>query len=250
MKSNIATPGMCLSVGARIATKLGAIEADYELVETFLKEGEGHPFFRVISDYFVRKLTVSAPPSEILAMLRYWEAFYAKFFGIEIDLSSVPVPEKKAGFDRLIVIARGICLNRVWNAHKGREIQTWQWWSGPIEKVMQKSERGIVKSSYAFWVRNGQEGDAEMMNLSAEMIAESADKIEVETILERLVHGLKYFDETGQHLDVKSVTLCARSRFADGDVPSVYRDYDGRVCVNGYNPSGRDSCLRARQAVR
>ncbi len=242
---------MCLSAGARFATKLGSIEAPHDLVDAFLKEGDSHPFYQAIIEYFASKPSViqDLTPWTVSALMN-WRDFYQKYFGIDLDTTSIRIPEKVNGFDRLVVIAKGVRLNQVWNIYKDREIPTWQWWSGSLENAMQESERGSVKRSYAFWVRDSQEADDEMKNISAEMIANGEEKIDVENLLERLVHGLKFWDETKKHLDVNNITLCASSRYADGLVPFVGRLDGSRVFVGGYDPSYRYSCLRARQAVR
>ncbi len=249
MNTNIANPGMCLSAGARFATKLGSIGASHDLVDAFLKDGD-NLFYQAIEEHFAPKQLVNQPHSpEVMSVLANWRDFYKKIFDIDLDVSTIRIPEKVNGFDRLIVIAKGIRLNQVWNMHEELEIPTWKWWSGSLEKAMQATERGTVKSSYAFWVRDGQEADEEMKNLSADMIAGSEKKIDTETLLERLVHGLKFWDETKKHLDVNNITLCASSRCADGLVSGV-RLGGGRVRVSWCSPSFRAPRLRARQAVR
>jgi len=245
---NTTNPGQCLSAGARFATFLGSIGASSESVDAFIKNGS-HPFYATITAQFGPKPVVNLPiSSEVAKVLENWRAFYQKFFGIEVDLSALRIPEKVEGFDRLIVIVKGLRLNQVWNVHKERDIPRWQWWTGSLEKKMQESERGQVKETYAFWVRYMVEADEDLKNLSAVEIAEQ--KIDTENLLERLVHGLKYFDETGKHLDVSNITLCASSRYADGDVPFVGRDSDGDVSVYRYGVQSVFSDLHARRAVR
>lgn len=53
------------------------------------------------------------------------------------------------------------------------------------------------------------------------------------TLRERLLFELAYFNETGNHLDIKGVTFCSGSRYADGDVPNVHW-YSGRERVRVY----------------
>jgi hypothetical protein len=255
MKTNIiiASPGACLSAGSRFATYLGSIGASEEAVSTFNGASTDHPFYLEIAKHFGQKLADAPQFSiEVVKALEGWKAFYRKFFDVEVDLSSIRIPEKAEGIDRLIVIAKGIRLNQVWNIHEEREIPRWQWWNGALEKNMQESERGTVKQTYAIWVHDAQEAidadEALLKELSAVVIAER--KIDTENLLERLVHGLKFFDETSKHLDVKGVTLCASSRFADGDVPGVARGCGGDVFVDGCDPRHSFPCLRPRRAVR
>ena len=249
---NTTNPGQCLSAGARFATFLGSIGASSESVVSFIKDGN-HPFYAMITEQFGLKPAVNLPvSSEVTKTLESWKVFYQKFFGIELDSSALRIPEKVEGLDRLIVIAKGLRLNQVWNVHEEREIPRWQWWNGSLERAMQESERGLVKQAYAIWVRDVQEAidvDEELLKeLPAETIADR--KIDTENLLERLVHGLKFFDETGKHLDVKGVTLCASSRYSGGDVPYVDRDDDGSVGVDGYGVQNSYPRLRARRAVR
>ena len=201
-------------------------------------------FTTTISEALLPKVSIS----DVSGVLGDWQDFYKKFFGLTLDLSGLQIPERVEGFDRLIVISKGIHLNQVWNVHEKRDIPRWQWWTGSLEKAMQESERGQVKETYAFWVRDAVEADEDLKNLSAVEIAEQ--KIDTENLLERLIHGFKHFDETGKYLDVINVTLCASSRYADGSVPYVYRDSGGYVNVHRYNPQRSGAVLRARRAVR
>jgi len=246
---NKATPAQCLSAGARFATFLGSIGATEEVVSAFNKANAGHPFYDAIAEHFAPKPVVVIPYSEeVFKAFDDWKAFYQKFFGIELDVTGIKIPAHVEGFDRLVIIAKGVRLNRVWNVHEERNIPRYQWWNGALENAMQVSERGEVKETYAFWVRNVVEADEDMKNISAETIAER--KLDTENLIERLVHGLKFFDETGNHLDVKNVTLCASSRFAGGDVPRVYRLAGGSVDVYGCVVGRFSPRLRARRAVR
>ena len=187
-------------------------------------------------------------PNETALMLGDWRSFYRRFFKIDLKLSELRIPAHIEGFDRLIIIPTGISIDLVVRAHIDRSIPFWKWCAGNLESVMQESERGVIKTSRVLWVRDGQEADEELKNLSAEMIAEQ--KIDTENLFERLVHGLKFYDETGEHLDVTNVTLCAGSRYAVGDVPRVHRGGDGEVDIDGFHPSSRYPWLRARQTVR
>jgi len=70
------------------------------------------------------------------------------------------------------------------------------------------------------------------------------------TLEERLVYELKYFEETGNHLDIKNWTLCAGSCYSDGFVPGVYWvSVAGELVVGGFSPGDRGGVLRSRAAV-
>jgi hypothetical protein len=92
------------------------------------------------------------------------------------------------------------------------------------------------------------EADEENKNLSANQLKEQNHK--GITLLERLLLGLGYFLATGQHLDVKNITLCAGSRSSDGHVPYVGWDSsDRRVFVTWFYPDDHSVYLRSRSAV-
>lgn len=97
----------------------------------------------------------------------------------------------------------------------------------------------------ARYFKNVKEADKELKNKSAEDLQEEG--IECITLRERLIFELLYFKETGKHLDVSNVTLCAGSRYQDGHVPSVGWDSGrGLLGVVAFNPQGADDRLRAR----
>ena len=235
------------SLAGSLATRINSLGLSQERIDG-IKRG-AHPEFWKHFDQLMRGdvelvetiRRIMDPSSEI----QDWQDFYQKFFGLAVDLSGVRVPE---GLERTVYIAMGISINAAVKAHRDRNIPFWKYCDGDLESVIQKSERGPVAASYAIRVKSGQEADEDLKNRSAEMIAEQ--NINTENLLERLVHGLKYYDETGKHLDVKNVTLCASSRFSYGSVPFVYRSGDGSVRVYWYFPLHRYDSLRARRAVR
>ena len=92
------------------------------------------------------------------------------------------------------------------------------------------------------------EADKEHTNKSANDL----DKLGVKgiTLRERLILESQYFHETGKHLDIGNVTLCAGSRGFDGGVPGVDWGTASRgLCVHWCSPDDRNARLRARAAV-
>ena len=198
---------------------------------------------RTIGEEIARVLRGSELPAEVIAD---WTAFYQKI-DIEVDLTGLVLPDYEKGFDRLIVIPRGLTLNPVWAAcQKVFAGKTWSAYGDDLDASVPVNDR-MSTASYAIRVRERVEADEELKNLSANDLKKK--KIAGITLLERLVYGLKYFDETGNHLDRENRTLCSGSRRSGGDVPDVDLDSDGRVHVGWYNPSGSDDNLRARSVV-
>ncbi len=171
--------------------------------------------------------------------------FYRKHFGIE--LGDVKIPEKtpkQAEFSRLIVVAEGLTNNQVYDACRKR-FKCYRY-SDDLNESVPTSERDPKNGSYAIWVRDPVEADEIHKNKSAEMIKK--ENLKTETLLERMLHELVYFSETGNHLDVNNWTLCSGSRYSDGNVPFADWD-DSRFRVSWTYVRDRCDGLRCREVI-
>lgn len=182
--------------------------------------------------------------SNISAIIDGWQSFYKEFFGIELDFSKINIPEKQQGFDRLIVIAKGFTPRQVFEICQ-KNFPCWCY-AGDLDKKTQGRNDREPIDHYAIWVRERREADEELKNLSAEDLEKK--NIKGITLLERLLLELKFWDETGEHLDVKNITLCAGSRYSNGNVPNADWN-DGRFKVNWSGPWDGLLRVRARVAV-
>lgn len=164
-----------------------------------------------------------------------WEKFYKKEFGLTVYLSKVTVPDNPGGMDRVLVIAKGVTLGMVIVALRNYfQVRVYR---DDLDAAITRNERDPENGSYAIRVRDYVEADEELKNLSADDV--KARTLTTETLLERLIHELKYFLETGKHLDNANWTLCAGSRYADGGVPFVYWSPDDRWLGVDWCPAGR-----------
>ncbi len=149
------------------------------------------------------------------------EKIYREYFGIEVDFSLVLIPPKPEGNRRLLFNAEGMTCNRAATTYdhvlraQNREWKLWKW-TYDLDGALVQNAR-TPTTSYAYWVRDGQEPDEEYRNKSTRM-ADLGGTIG-ETLLECLIHGVVYFIETKRHLDEKGDTLCTGSREAGGGVP-------------------------------
>lgn len=175
-----------------------------------------------------------------------WVDFYQTHFGISLDGSGIIVPEHHADFDRLVVVGSGVSLNRTYEAMK-EKFTSWKWCLGDLENAMEESSRGCVGATYAIWVRDDAEADENLRNVPASSVECPCD---TETLLERLLHGFKYWAETGCHLDVKTYTWCPASRHADGSIPRVFRSGNGGVGIDKSCAEDEISLVGARRVVR
>lgn len=179
-------------------------------------------------------------------VIESWEQHYASQYKMNVDFSKLTIPQKpSAGVNgpyRLVVIAKGITVNAVYNSW------TFPKWS--YSKDLDKSvpiHARVPRQSYAIWVHDGVEPDASSLGQSTAQ-ADPGMTIGM-TLLERMILESKYFEETGKHLDVKGVTFCSGSRHSDGGVPRVYQDTDGEVGVGWYGLGGSGSRSGIRRAV-
>lgn len=212
-------------------------------------------FFRQVNDGSIDLVQVQAfldhkNPFEIISLnfcdlIKDWQKFYREVFGIETDFSNLRIPEKKKGFDRLIIVAQRMSPQMLYD--KCEELfPCWKWTNNNLDKII--SSGSVLSSgvSFARWFRDRVEADEELKNLSANQLKEK--NIQGITLEERLLYELKFFKETGKHLDIQNVTLCTGSRYDDGGVPFVYW-LDSMLSVHWYRPGHANDNLRSRQAV-
>lgn len=215
-----------------------------------LIEQKDHPFWLAFNEAV--KLLAPQPievKSEVTAdaskrQVDFWVSFYKTHFRIDLDPADINIPNRRDGFNWLVIVAKGVSLNHVWAVCK-KHFKCWNYANtGDLESLVWESERGKAETTSVFWFRDCVEADEETRNLSAKQQTEPSITLIVRCLLE-----LKYFSETGKHLDIKNITLCAGSRYADGDVPGAdwYR-VDG-FRVRWCYVDNRDHKLRSRVAV-
>lgn len=192
---------------------------------------------------FKEQKPIFVPADDLKNKLLEWERFYKKHFNRTINLSTLVIPPKQEGFNRLLVIAEGITTDQAYDACT-KEFSVWRY-ADDLDKAVPTNDRMPTKT-YAIWVRDRIEADEELKNLSVDTLKNRG--ITGETLLERLIHELKYYDETGTHLDIKNWTLCSGSRSTDGSVPGVYWCGD-RLEVSWHSSDNAYGYLRARQVV-
>jgi len=178
-----------------------------------------------------------------------WLDFYRKEFGLECEPLLV-CPEKRhpevgKSFGRMIVVAQDIRMQCVFdqcqnhfNCHKHTEME--------LDAVVQSNDRLSASGSFAVWVRDCAEADEEHRYRSANALKQM--NIFGITLLERLLYELKYFLETGKHLDVRNITLCSGSIDIEGHVPDVFWDGE-KMNVGWFSPDANYGNLRTREVV-
>lgn len=167
----------------------------------------------------VFRVTLDSVAGEFVGVRAEWEKFYKDHFSFIVDLSEVRIPEKPMGDWRLLFIPVGLTMNSV------LEIMRAKFHTLSYDDCL--DTRAIVNTrtsaqSYSVWVRNGVEPDEKYLGKSM-LLADPNGKIGM-TLLERMIYEVKYFIETGKHLDEEGITICTGSRNSDGDIPDVCFD--------------------------
>ncbi len=185
-------------------------------------------------------------PQEIREKIQDWQDFYREVFQMETDLSKIKIPEKQEGFERLLIMQKGMTAQRLFD--KCTELFAAENHMGENWDKDLTSDRNALDHAYAIWVRDNVEVDYGLNHLAADNMAEKG--ITVETLEERLLEEIKYFKQTEQHLDITSKTMCAGSRSSSGDVPHVHWSSGGdRLIMGKWTAVFRSEGLRARQVI-
>ncbi len=150
-------------------------------------------------------------------LITNWEIFYLDIFGIKTDFSPLIIPDKREGFDRLLIIDKQMNTDLIYE--KCEEMFPCNKWNDDNLNHIVKSDRLAKNGSYAVWIRDRIEADEELKNMFAYGLKDH--NVPGITLEERLIYELKYFNETGSHLDLKNITLSTGSRYTNGSVPTV-----------------------------
>lgn len=190
----------------------------------------------------VRKIFSATNP--YVELLADWQAFYRCVFEVEVDFSNLVIPEKRAGFDRLLIVAQGMTPQCLYNKC-GKLFSVRKWSDENLDKIV-ISDRTVKDGAYAVWVRDRVEADEELKNRSYNDLKQQG--ITGITLEERQIYELKFFNENGEHLDIANWTLCAGSRYSAGGVPGASWS-DGKFRVGWGGPGDAGGRLRSRQVV-
>jgi hypothetical protein len=176
--------------------------------------------------------------------LQRWVKLCRDLFGLELNVASLRIPERRQGFDRLIVVMPGITYARLAQVTRSKfDLYLYQ---EDLDEVITDC-RTAEGGPYGIWVRNRKEADEENRGRSASQFRDE----ECETLMERWLHEMCYFSETGEHLDEKFWTICAGSRDRGGDVPGMSWNSDDRgLRVDWCGVDDRSSSGAVRSAVR
>lgn len=139
----------------------------------------------------------------------FWKKFYRKYFGIDVDTSII----SNIKYRWVVFIPKDLTVKDVWNVlpfHKHLFL------ADSVNSIGLKNKRE-TKKDYIFSVRNNIEASDELRFNSIDDLIDH----ESMTLLERLILELSHFEKTGNHLDIKSNTLCLGSVGSNGYFPCL-----------------------------
>lgn len=217
-----------------------------EMLKQIREKGGEEKAKKIVALFLEAVAPVEQMNSDYANLKLEWQNFYKKYFDISIDLSAVKIPIANKDFKRLLIIIPGITPNSVATA-QGKHYETWAY-TNDLDSAITHNDRDAVNGPYAIWVRDTVEVEQKYRNRSANWANEN--KVLGETLLERLIHGFKYWDEKKKHLDINSWTLCGGSRSSGGRVPHVDFDSDDSgVGVGWSHPSHAYDSLGLRELI-
>lgn len=172
-----------------------------------------------------------------------WVQFYQAVFGLELDPAKISLPAFRDGFGWIVLVTKGLTRNAVFELCKKR-FPSWRYYDN-LDTAVTGNDREATET-YAIRVRDRVEADEENRNLSANRTKDAG--IKGLTNLERMLLELWYHWKTEQHLDQKTVTICAGSRYADGYVPTSNSHVD-KFKVYFVHPDFALDVWRVREVV-
>jgi hypothetical protein len=145
------------------------------------------------------------------------QKFYKDEFDIIVDFSKVIVPKHQQGFDRLMMVAKGVGVVQASNITENTFSVVAP--SGCCIHTFCDTEcRKADKASYAFWVRDEIETDDAYIGKSVNVLTKSINGI---TMTELLLLGLFRYNEDKTLIDSSTVTICSGSRDDKGFVSAL-----------------------------
>ncbi len=172
---------------------------------------------------------------------RDWENFYRQYFGLEVDLSEILVPQcSKENYYLLFMIkVTPQFVYDVWN-NKRRTEKSSFWGDsnydlhdGKFDLDKEITLGRNTTESYAVWVQGGKRPVRYDYNSYSESMTINSGI----TLLEQMVFQSNYYFKTGNLLDKKITTLCDGSRDREGCIPSIGYNGSGILIINQSNPT-------------
>lgn len=206
-----------------------------------LRGANGNVMAKEIVSLFLNRTN---DPDVYKKLIKEWEVFYEKYFHISFNLSTVKIPTPVRGFNRLIIIPQGITTQTACIKSKEHfSVLVHQ----NIDGEIVSNERWALERPYAIWVKDVAEPERNYRDQSYRWIKETG--VLSETLLERLIHGLKYWDENKKQLDVEAITLCAGTTLLNNSAVTVSCISNGQVSIEYGALNNHHRIVGAREVI-
>lgn len=186
-------------------------------------------------------------------MWRSTRKFYKSFFGFDCPKLELLVPKVEPGFNWILPIFAidSACPIEATYQALAKNFKCRRSVNVILEEVVTRHVRDPRQKPYIIRLRDREEADEELKNLSADDLDNRL--IKGNTLLESMILEGWYFVETGKHLNLQNANMCTASRSRRGYVPYVRWDHAqeafdieaGTWC----DPSRTPVNLRARQVI-
>jgi hypothetical protein len=170
-------------------------------------------------------------PKGIDDQIKDWTRFYADVFGRKIDTTGLIIPNETTELNGLVIIPKDMSIQEAWNAYEKEGILTrydnqGEFGLDNLDEITQGHNDREPTESYALRIADAAESDKKPEDSdNGHNVTTTEPRM---TLLERLLFGLKYYRNTGEHLDTETVTCCFGTTNLQGQRPVVaYRN--GRV---------------------
>lgn len=192
--------------------------------------------------------SLKAPDTGVDNYVEWWHYHFKTLYRINPDFSGLIIPEKVVGFDRLVIIPKGL-THWKW-VETARTIHEVDYEYYDLDATVTENDRSPKDRSYGIWIRDRQEADEETENTSAYDISRLTPKVDGIVLLERLVAGTGYLFDEMRHMDCVNWTSCSGSRDLDEKVPLVrWNSSTRKVYIRKCNSRNCQSNFRIRAVV-
>ena len=179
-------------------------------------------------------------------LLKEWDDFYSSVFDINFDkkrLKGFLLPRPRLDYKELMLIPEGLTLGEAFDVCT-EYFPIYTQYNNLDEQVCNNDRD--CQFAYAIRFNESQEPHDKAIRLLSPVKLRRNHCLSM-TLLERLIYGLKFFIDTGSHLDLKNITVCAGSRDSCGEVPFIYTYNEKIVHIKTASPYETDSNVYARQ---
>lgn len=153
-----------------------------------------------------------------------WNRIYSELFGITLDWSQIAIPEYKPGYDHLIVVAKDLTIERVYDVC-ARQFPC-KCLIDDLDGTISRNDRNPNKGAYAVWVLNQTETDKWTKLSDVELRKHGIGGI---ALLECILHELERWFTTKKHVDREHWLFCFGSHGPNRRIPDAY--FDGKEFV-------------------